>query len=663
MIALVMVALSAPSGTAAPPRAHADRLAAARSEAAALPAYSTVKGSAVSVVELPSAWQNLIAPGEEHRFLTNDPLWQDFMYYALPDGTIEGRMIGGDDTLRMTAPSPGSRVVKLLINMNNLDILYAQAADRVLYKSIDRGQSWSAILELSSAMPEGGVVPMLLDLVDQDILVVGARSVMLSRDAGATWEAVTEPIESGFFTAVELSLDVPKTLAAGTSEGDAWMTALPEDAAQTPVWNRTHPRDGYVSALSVDTADANRVFLAYREFADGTNGNVFVTRDLGLSWNDLRESGARFPSAPVYGLETDGNLVYAATAAGLLVSSDRGESWMREVGASGADFQNVRWGASASGQRYIADSAAGVTITTLSGRTCQWELHNTSAQNDTYLDTDYRAGAWAKIPRLIQTDNESLKYCRFMPFGQRQTVVTLWLEQGTALNFVQKTLPKDPKAINYIPAAWNSKRVWFDKYSQLKDRAKIWFAFSQNPNSGIRARTMFLNFAGAVPYRNPDGKYYSWPPQPIPNAKASADLENNNYLKSFGFPARMAKCTISSNVFLDAECAEFQTPIALVQGPAGKIESNECKWSPSRQSVDNNAQGCQSRASFKAANSCDNRPLSLIICFGTLAETGACRATTLAPNSPQSVLSFSEQLMSSPTTCASVPDTNTALDW
>lgn len=175
----------------------------------------------------------------------------------------------------------------------------------VLFRSADRGQSWT---------------PISPDLTKNDKSRQGKGGGPITNE-GAGGEVY------GTIVVIHESPLDPKTIYVGTDDG---LVQLTRDGGAT--WTNVTPKgltDGLTNEIEVSPHDAATVYVAYRTDRVGDPAaHVFKSTDYGRTWtrivNGLRENE---PVRVVREDPTRRNLLYAGTETGLYLSYDGGAQW------------------------------------------------------------------------------------------------------------------------------------------------------------------------------------------------------------------------------------------------------------------------------------------------------------------------------------------------
>ena len=200
----------------------------------------------------------------------------------------------------------------ILLSPHDPNTIYV-GANRV-FKSTDRGQSWTAISpDLTTATDRDG-----LSLMG----VTGKETTIARNDGVQSYGNIVQLVES------------PKQagqLYAGTDDGQVHMTR--DGKTWTNITSKFPglPKNAYVSRLSPSNHEVNVVYASFDNHRNDDMGTyVYASVDGG---NNFRSIGEGIPKGHTVTSMTEDpknpNVLYSGTEFGLFVSPDRGGKWMR----------------------------------------------------------------------------------------------------------------------------------------------------------------------------------------------------------------------------------------------------------------------------------------------------------------------------------------------
>jgi hypothetical protein len=179
-------------------------------------------------------------------------------------------------------------------------------------------------------VPDGDylfITPFLIDPNQHDRLWVGGGMRLLRRDA--RYVNATVSLDT-HITALDVAPGNSNRVLFGTENGAIYRSDAALSAGGTTVWSSTTPRDGWVSSLTFDPANASVAYATYATFGGGVH--VWKTSDAGATWIPLDGIGAgALPDVPTHTLAIGpDDTLYLGTDLGIFVSSDGGELWFAE---------------------------------------------------------------------------------------------------------------------------------------------------------------------------------------------------------------------------------------------------------------------------------------------------------------------------------------------
>jgi photosystem II stability/assembly factor-like uncharacterized protein len=255
--------------------------------------YLATQDNGVNKTAGPLAWTHLLS-GDAGRTLVdyNPPT----TVYEANDGYVERSDDSGTTwNLKIPAITPYEASVylsPLIMDSNTPTTLYLGLMN--LYKTVDRGDHWTAI----SATPITGTTLSAVAATGND-LYVGDQfgAIAASANGGATWQG-------------------PYGTAAGLPQG----------------YNFSNGR--YVTAMAVDPGTPSIAYASYAGFdaaivssGAAVAGHLFRTVDHGVSWSDVTGTLGDVPANWVTVDRAHPNIIYVATNEGVFESIDRGDHW------------------------------------------------------------------------------------------------------------------------------------------------------------------------------------------------------------------------------------------------------------------------------------------------------------------------------------------------
>jgi photosystem II stability/assembly factor-like uncharacterized protein len=210
------------------------------------------------------------------------------------------------------------------------------------WKSTDDGVSW-ADLDLGIGLNQQ-VLEITLDPIDPDIVWAGvgdalggnANNVMVSFDAGASWNDRTPPLPTPLGGAgIAIDPSAPNRMfaafAGGFGGGSVWFS---DDAGLSWV-NRSGGLPG--NPLNDVEFDGNRVLLTGGQLFGGQDVGLFSSDNDGVTWTALHDGS--WPQLVFNDIEIDPNnediILLAAEGTGVYRSVDDGATWAFSLGGTG----------------------------------------------------------------------------------------------------------------------------------------------------------------------------------------------------------------------------------------------------------------------------------------------------------------------------------------
>jgi photosystem II stability/assembly factor-like uncharacterized protein len=177
--------------------------------------------------------------------------------------------------------------------------------------------------------------PVILSPHNADVVYFGANRLYRSMDQGETWTAISEDLSRSknrgdvpFGTLTTLSESTLQfgLIWAGTDDGQVWVTqsggvAWKDVAAKLP-------KDRWVSRVEASSHALQRAYVSLNGYRDDDiRAYLYRTDDLGASFRDISKG---LPDEAVNVIREDPlveDVLYVGTDRGVYVSLDRGDSW------------------------------------------------------------------------------------------------------------------------------------------------------------------------------------------------------------------------------------------------------------------------------------------------------------------------------------------------
>ncbi len=261
-----------------------------------------LRGSSLSEPNEPPPWRRI--GGGDGMYIAVDPRDDKTVYTGYQFGhyvrrnasggvsTVRPRNRLGEPALRYNWQTP------VRLSSHNPDIVYF-GANR-LFRSMDRGETWTALSEDLSRAPERGNVPF-------GTITTFSESTL---DFGLIW--------------------------VGTDDGEVWLT--PDGGKSWRDVDAALPKARWVSRVEASASVRERVYVALNGYRDDDDSAyLYRSDDLGKTWASI---AAGLPAEAVNVVREDPvnpDVVYVGTDRGAYVSLDQGAHWH----ALGAGLPNV----------------------------------------------------------------------------------------------------------------------------------------------------------------------------------------------------------------------------------------------------------------------------------------------------------------------------------
>jgi photosystem II stability/assembly factor-like uncharacterized protein len=268
--------------------------------------------------------------------------WGDGIYKST-DGGASWTNMGLRNTMR---------IARIVVDPANSDIIYVAApghlwganAERGLYKSVDGGRTWNAILTKDE---NTGVVDVAVDPSDSRIVYAAlyqhrrtpfgfvgggpGSGLFKSTDAGATWSRLSTGLPAGTLGRISISIyrKDPRIVYVSVEQGLRYTSSISYDKRLGGVYRSEdkgeswrfmsdwNPRPAYSSQLRVDPSDQSRLYAMQWSVSD----------DSGKTWRAPRQS-LHGDDRMVWVNPRDSRHLIKADDGGVGISYDRGVKWL-----------------------------------------------------------------------------------------------------------------------------------------------------------------------------------------------------------------------------------------------------------------------------------------------------------------------------------------------
>src|SRR5215469_2960823 len=262
---------------------------------------------------------------------------------------------------RFMGPAVGNRISAAAGVVGDPNTSYAGAASGGVWKSTDKGASWTPIFD---AMPVQAIGALAVSTSDPKQVWAGTgeawairdsdmmgNGVYKSSDAGATWQhmGLDETGRIGRIVVHPTNANIVYVCALGRTTGPQQERGVYKTTDGGQNWTRVlfvDPNTG-CSGLNIDGSDPNTLFAGmwqvemhtYGMFSGGPSSGLYVTHDGGANWMHIEGNG--LPKSPIGKIDvapapSNSKRVYA-----LIQTADQGSIWRSDDG--GATWTNGSW--------------------------------------------------------------------------------------------------------------------------------------------------------------------------------------------------------------------------------------------------------------------------------------------------------------------------------
>ncbi|MFN0157180.1 MAG: WD40/YVTN/BNR-like repeat-containing protein [Bacteroidota bacterium] len=266
-----------------------------------------------------STWTNL-----------NSSLAVTQFYSVGTDKLTPARIYGGtqDNGTQRTTGSLGWTGVlggdggMIVVDHSNSNIVYGETQNGNIYKSTNGGTSFSFIYAANGAW----VTPLRLDPTNASVVFTANARVMRSTNGGSSWSAISDSL-NGATQMQWLTIHPTDSEKIYAASSDKVFTTSNGGVVWTNISTGLPSR--YIEQIVLDPNMPTTVYLALS--GTGT-GHVYKSTNGGSSWSNI---SGDLPDVPANALLVPPGLsttLYLGTDLGLFVSSNGGNTWVKETG-------------------------------------------------------------------------------------------------------------------------------------------------------------------------------------------------------------------------------------------------------------------------------------------------------------------------------------------
>ncbi|MFN8179747.1 MAG: FlgD immunoglobulin-like domain containing protein [bacterium] len=266
-------------------------------------------------------------------------------FYALTvDPQLPQRLIGGtqDNSTPRTLTGAlndwdvliGGDGFTAIVDPTNSNVIYGETQYGDLEKTTN-GFSFGTVFDGTGTDGRANwSMPVVMAPSDHLTLYAGTWRVWRTTNAGSTWTAISPDLTDGpgggnlvfgTLTTLAVAPSAPGTIWAGADDGNVRVTT---NGGGTWANVRAGLPVRWVTRVAADPLDATIGYVALSGYhQDETQPHLFRTTNVGATWTDI---SGNLPSAPVNDIVVDPqntNRLFVGTDTGVYVTNDLGVSW------------------------------------------------------------------------------------------------------------------------------------------------------------------------------------------------------------------------------------------------------------------------------------------------------------------------------------------------
>jgi photosystem II stability/assembly factor-like uncharacterized protein len=266
------------------------------------------------------------------------------MYYDMDVAQSDGRNYGGgaQDNGTLVTTDGGSNDHFEILGGDGGWMIYDPADARHLYASyynmgIYRFRAGKP-RDVSPTVPESGNIWMCyitMDPSNANRVYTGSTRVWCTSNDGASWQAISSPLDGSPISAIEVAPADPRRIYVGTENGGIFRSLDLGKTWSPDISGATLPGN---MVTRLDTCAKLGADVVFATVANSGHSHVFRSNDGGLNWIDVDKH--QLPDVPHHAVlikPDDPNILFVANDVGVFMSQDQGKTWSNLSG----DLPNV----------------------------------------------------------------------------------------------------------------------------------------------------------------------------------------------------------------------------------------------------------------------------------------------------------------------------------
>ncbi len=279
----------------------------------------------------------------------------------------------------------GGTVYSIAIDPSNTSIIYAGTRGGV-YKSTNGGHTWSNVSRGINS--PSGIFGIAIDPNNTNVLYATGNDVFKSTDGGASWAVAGTDKAGDQFYSVVVDPANSNIIYVGSMDGPIKSTTAGEGSWISMLNNLQSVMTNFYAiqfrAVAIDPTDDN---IIYTDNSGSIGSGVYRSPDAGVTWSasstDLTNLSGLTINALLINPDTHTTL-YAATSAGIFVSTNSGGNWTPlNTGLTNLSVNSIAMDPSDHSVLYVGTNGGGIFKSTNAG--AEWSaLSNAPNSSTTY---------------------------------------------------------------------------------------------------------------------------------------------------------------------------------------------------------------------------------------------------------------------------------------